>query len=144
MSTLEDRRWAGRSHPLCVYSRLGAAYFLVLCVYTYRWWNVQAIWPIGLCLFFILINPYIFPAPRTQQAWATRAVLGQRLWHGLQQWDLPTLCRIGSSLTYFLALYFAFEGAFREALLFVTIALGLRVIYLNWMAGYYDRQHKAA
>lgn len=140
MGTWQDRRWAGRSHPLCVYSRLAAAYFLVLCVYTYRWLSYDAIWPIGMCLFFLLINPFIFPAPRHDRAWATRAVLGQRLWRGLRQWDVPTFSRIGSALCYFLALYFAFEGALREALLFVTIASGLRIIYLNWMAGYYDRQ----
>ena len=35
--------------------------------------------PIGLCLFFMIVNPFVFPRPKDDKSWATRAVLGQRL-----------------------------------------------------------------
>ena len=80
MAGWSDRHWAGRSNPWCVYSRLAAALGLIWAVYSVRDLGLFALVPIGLCLLFIIVNPFVFAAPRDDSRWATRAVLGQRLW----------------------------------------------------------------
>ncbi|MEZ5924885.1 MAG: DUF6653 family protein [Hyphomicrobiaceae bacterium] len=145
MSSLEDRRWAGRSHPWCVYTRLAAALALIVAITTHRSLGVQALIPIGVCLFFIIINPFIFPAPKDKTRWATRSVLGQRLWRRRENpgWDVPSISRVASALAYFVALWLAFENQLAEAVLLGLIALGLKLVYLDWMARYHRRAQTA-
>lgn len=141
MSKLEDRRWAGRSHPLCVYSRLAAALLLIVALTMTRELGSYALVPIGLCLFFIIVNPFVFPAPKDDKSWATRSVLGQRSWRDRPNpgWDLPEASRVLSALAYFLALVLAVESQLGEAVMLGLIALGLKLVYLNKMARYYER-----
>jgi len=124
MSSLTDRHWSGRSHPWCVYTRLAAAVALVLAVYSYRNLGVYALVPVGIVLVFIALNPFVFPAPRTDTAWATRAVLGHQQWRKTRSWDRPTLYRILSALCYLPALLAAFEGMLWESMLLALVALG--------------------
>ncbi|MEZ5775299.1 MAG: DUF6653 family protein [Hyphomicrobiaceae bacterium] len=139
MASWIDRHWAGRSNPWCVYTRLAAALGLVAAVGSYRTLGPDAAIPVGLCLLFILVNPFIFPAPRSKSAWATRAVLGQRRWRERRAWDRPTLLRILSALAYLPALILAFEGMRGEAAVFALVALFLKLGYLDWMARFHDR-----
>lgn len=145
MSTWEDRRWAGRSHPLCVYSRLAAALALIVVLTTHRSLGVYALVPVGICLFFILVNPFVFPAPEDDKSWATRSVLGQRLWRKREApgWDVPSVSRVVSALVYFIALWLAVESQLGEAVMLGLIALGLKLVYLDWMARYYLRAKSA-
>lgn len=145
MSTFQDRRWAGRSHPLCVYSRLGAALALIVVLTSHRELGVYALIPIGVCLFFIIVNPFVFPAPKDDSSWATRSVLGQRLWRNRENpgWDVPSISRVGSALAYFIALWLAVESQLGEAVTLGLIALGLKLVYLDWMARYYQRSKSA-
>ena len=145
MSTIEDRRWAGRSHPWCVYSRLAAALALIVVLTSHRELGVYALIPISLCLFFIIVNPFIFPAPKDDSHWATRTVLGQRIWRSREHahWDIPSISRVASALAYFIALWLAIESQLGEAVLLGLIALGLKLVYLDWMARYYRRMKPA-
>ena len=145
MSTFEDRRWAGRSHPWCVYSRLAAALLLIVALTTHRGLGIYALIPIGLCLFFIIVNPFVFPAPKDDSRWATRSVLGQRIWRGRENpgWDVPSISRIASALAYFIALWLAIESQLGEAVTLGLIALGLKLVYLDWMARYHGRMKSA-
>lgn len=145
MSTFEDRRWAGRSHPWCVYTRLAAALLLIVALTTHRSLGIYALIPIGLCLFFIIVNPFVFRAPKDDSRWATRSVLGQRIWRQRENpgWDVPSISRVASAITYFIALWLALESQLGEAVALGLIALGLKLVYLDWMARYYGRMKPA-
>lgn len=145
MSTFEDRRWAGRSHPWCVYTRLAAALLLIIALTTHRSLGIYAAIPIGLCLFFIIVNPFIFRPPKDDTHWATRSVLGQRLWRQRENagWDVPSISRVASALAYFIALWLAIESQLGEAVMLGLVALGLKLVYLDWMARYYQRTKSA-
>jgi hypothetical protein len=122
-------------------SRLAAALLLIVALTTHQSLGVYALIPIGLCLFFIIVNPFIFRAPKDDSRWATRSVLGQRLWRQREQpgWDVPSVSRVASALAYFIALWLAIESQLGEAVLLGLIALGLKLVYLDWMARYYVR-----
>lgn len=144
MASWSDRHWAGRSNPWCVTTRLAAALALIWAVNSYRDLGPYALVPIGSCLFFIIINPFIFPAPRDDSKWATKSVLGQRAWRGTpRRWDWPTLYRILSGTIYFAGLVASLEGMLVEGLLLGVVALACKLGYLDWMAKYYLAQKTA-
>jgi len=41
------------------------------------WWSMV---PIVLCLVFLVVNPLLFAPPRSTRSWASKAVLGERVW----------------------------------------------------------------
>ena len=50
------------------------------------WWSLI---PITLWLVFMMINPLLFPRPRSTKNWASRGVLGERIWADRSNVDLP-------------------------------------------------------
>jgi hypothetical protein len=138
MAGISDRHWAGRSNPWCVYSRLATALLLIASIGMIRDLELYAAIPIGLCLVFIIVNPFVFPAPKDDSSWATRSVLGQRAWRQSERgWDTPTLYRIASAAAYLIGLLAALEGMLFEGLLLGAVALAFKLGYLDWMAKLY-------
>jgi Family of unknown function (DUF6653) len=41
------------------------------------WWSLI---PIALIVDWTMVNPRVFPAPRTLDSWASRSVLGEAVW----------------------------------------------------------------
>lgn len=79
LMTMDDGVWARHANPLSVYSRIvgGTAIFLALwSPFWIGWWGVLAI---GVAAFWTWINPRLFAPPTESTSWATRAVLGERV-----------------------------------------------------------------
>ena len=116
-----------------------AAVLLVAAVHSWAYLGVKSLLPIGALIGFIALNPFVFLPPPRRSAWATRAVLGQRAWRSVRRWDLPSLYRIASATAYLVALSVALEGMLAEAIVMALVALGCKLLYLDWMARFYNR-----
>ncbi|WP_440765419.1 DUF6653 family protein [Natronorubrum sp. DTA7] len=66
--------WSGHANPGSVWTFVGAYLLLVLSLYRR---NRPLL--IGTLL-FVAVNPLAFPSPETDDAWATRVVLGEQVW----------------------------------------------------------------
>src|SRR5919202_6346220 len=77
---MDDAAWARHANPWSGWTRLTALPLLILAGWSRAWIGWWALLPVVLALVWIWANPRVFPPPRTQASWMTRAVLGERLW----------------------------------------------------------------
>jgi hypothetical protein len=80
MAVLSDETWRRHANPWSVWTRYAAFPLLVVAVWSYHaigWW---ALLPVAVMIGFLYINPWLFPPPRSTNNWASKAVLGERVW----------------------------------------------------------------
>lgn len=61
---------------------------LALAVWSRVWLGWWSALPVVLALVWLWLNPRAFPPSRSDRAWMTRAVLGERIWIGQDRSDL--------------------------------------------------------
>jgi hypothetical protein len=77
---LSEQSWARHANPWSVWTRYAAFPLLVIAVWSYHvigWW---ALVPTAAMVGFLYVNPWLFAPPRSTQNWASKAVLGERVW----------------------------------------------------------------
>lgn len=77
---LSEQSWARHANPWSVWTRYAAFPLLVIAVWSYHaigWW---ALVPVAAMVGFLYVNPWLFAPPRSTQNWASKAVLGERVW----------------------------------------------------------------
>ncbi len=55
------------------------------------WWCLV---PVGIVVVWTLVNPRVFPPPRSLDSWASRAVLGETAWGRRSQTPVPKRHRL--------------------------------------------------
>ena len=50
------------------------------------WWSLAAV---ALVLVFTVVNPLLFPQPRSTRNWASKGVFGERIWTERSRVELP-------------------------------------------------------
>jgi hypothetical protein len=79
--------WSRHANPLSVWTRYAALPLLIIAVWSrvwIGWWSVLAI---VAMLVWIWLNPRVFQRPASTRNWASKAVLGERVW--LNRKDIP-------------------------------------------------------
>lgn len=84
---MSDRVWQRHANPWSVYTRYFSLPVLVLAGWSRVWWGGWAIVPGLVAIAWIWLNPRLFPTPRSTENWASKSVIGERIW--LNQADLP-------------------------------------------------------
>lgn len=77
---MTDEVWARHANPWSVWTRYSALPLLAIAAWSRVWWGWWAALPIGLIIAWIWLNPRLFPKPRSTRNWASKAVLGERVW----------------------------------------------------------------
>jgi len=54
--------------------------FLILAIWARVWIGWWCLVPIGLIVFWLVINPTLFKKPKGFDSWGSKAVLGERFW----------------------------------------------------------------
>ena len=86
---MTDDVWARHANPWSVWTRFLCLPLLALAIWARVWIGVYAWVPILLLLFWIWLNPRAFPPPKTTNHWASKAVLGERIWLAHPKEELP-------------------------------------------------------
>lgn len=77
---MSDETWARHANPWSVYTRIATVPFVILAFWSRAWIGWWSLLPIGLLLAWLWYNPRAFPPPRSTDNWASKAVLGERVW----------------------------------------------------------------
>lgn len=80
LMVMDDATWARHANPLSVYTRIPILALLVLAIWSRVWLGWWALAPIVLLVFWTWVNPRAFPVPARLDSWASRVVLGERLY----------------------------------------------------------------
>ncbi|HEU4559603.1 MAG TPA: DUF6653 family protein [Longimicrobium sp.] len=77
---MDERAWARHANPWSVWTRNTALPLLSAAVWSRTWLGWWALAPVALAVLWTWLNPRLFPPPASTGSWASRAVLGERVW----------------------------------------------------------------
>jgi hypothetical protein len=77
---MNDETWARHANPWSVYTRIATVPFIILALWSRAWIGAWSLIPIALLAFWLWYNPRAFPPPASTNNWASKAVLGERVW----------------------------------------------------------------
>lgn len=80
MMGMTDAVWARHANPLSVYTRIPILALLALSIFARVWIGWWCLVPVTALAVWTFVNPRAFPPPARLDRWASRAVLGERLY----------------------------------------------------------------
>ena len=86
---LNDRGWMRHANPWSVYTRYLALPMLVLAIWSRSWVGGWYLAGVAAAIGWIFLNPILFSPPVSTRNWASRAVLGERVWLDRKNRPLP-------------------------------------------------------
>ncbi len=86
---LEGERWMRHANPASVWTRFTVVSVLALAIWSRDWIGVWCLIGIALAIVWMFVNPLLFSPPQSTRNWASRAVLGERIWVDRRQVELP-------------------------------------------------------
>ncbi|HYN39726.1 MAG TPA: DUF6653 family protein, partial [Rhodospirillales bacterium] len=66
----------------------------IAAIWSRAWLGWWALLPVGIVVAWLVWNPRAFPPPRSTDNWASKAVLGERIWVGLKGDEIPPRHRV--------------------------------------------------
>jgi len=86
---LEGDEWLRHANPKSVYSRFPVLPLIIVSVWTRVWIGVYFVIPLSLTLLWTFFNPRLFNEPESLDSWASKGVLGERIWKERATYDIP-------------------------------------------------------
>ncbi|MDJ0531427.1 MAG: hypothetical protein QNJ70_02855 [Xenococcaceae cyanobacterium MO_207.B15] len=77
---MDDQTWSRHANPWSVCIRFTVLPLLIVSIWSRVWLGWLSIFPIAIALIWMWLNPRLFPKPQTTNNWASKAVLGERVW----------------------------------------------------------------
>ncbi|MEL6437310.1 MAG: DUF6653 family protein [Pseudomonadota bacterium] len=107
LMAMNDQSWARHANPWSGYSRFVGAIPLFFALYSAHWIGWWAVLPIAIMMVWTVLNPRLFPPPADAANWATRGVLGERVFLHRAHVPIPTEHARVANLTTAIAVFFA-------------------------------------
>jgi hypothetical protein len=86
---LEGEKWMRHANPVSVWTRFAVLPLLALAIWSRDWIGWWSLVPVALSLLFMMVNPLLFPRPRSTRNWASKGVFGERIWTDRDTAGLP-------------------------------------------------------
>ncbi|NJM83697.1 MAG: hypothetical protein HC844_15645 [Tabrizicola sp.] len=77
---LDDEGWMRHANPWSVWTRVAILPLFVAAVWSRVWIGGWAMVPVAALIVWAWANPRAFPPPAAMESWASRGVLGERIW----------------------------------------------------------------
>jgi hypothetical protein len=86
---LKGDNWLRHANPLSVWTRFAVVPLLALAIWSrdwVGWWSLAAV---AAVLVFMMVNPLLFGVPGSTRNWASKGVLGERVWSDRDKVEIP-------------------------------------------------------
>ena len=84
-----EETWARHASPWSVWTRIPILPLLALAIHSRAWIGAWALLPVAALLVWTWANPRAFAPPARLDSWASRGVLGERLWLARRERPIP-------------------------------------------------------
>ncbi len=137
---LTDENWMKHSNPWSVWTRYSVLPLIVMGFWSRAWIGWWCLVPGIVSILWIFFNPVFFNKPKSTKNWASKSVLGERVYLNRDQVDIPNIHKtpligilnaissIGMALAIWAIVYYSVWGAI----------LGIALAYLG-KSWYLDR-----
>lgn len=95
---MDERTWARHASPWSVWTRAISLPLLMLAVWSRAWIGWWALLPVAAVVLWLWINPRAFPPPRSTNNWASKGVLGERVWLNRREVPVPEHHRLAPNI----------------------------------------------
>ena len=92
--SMSDAVWERHANPLSVWTRYSVLPILVMAFWSRIWLGGWSIACVVAALGWTWINPRLFRRPQSTKNWASKAVLGERVWLNRKKVPVPEHHRI--------------------------------------------------
>lgn len=134
---IKRKVFARHSNPWSAWTRWASTPLVFVPVWNRRW-NQAA-----LVAAWMAVNPIVFPVPRHNRAWGTRAVLGEELWITERPRDKAMAVDAAASVAGAIALTAAWKRRLPPAAVAVAAQMALTLGYWRLMVDYYERSQSS-
>ncbi|ACK72399.1 conserved hypothetical protein [Gloeothece citriformis PCC 7424] len=86
---MKDETWQRHASPWSVWTRFSVLPLLILAFWSRIWLGWGSLIPIAMAVGWMWYNPRIFNKPTSTNNWASKAVLGERVWLNRDQIPVP-------------------------------------------------------
>lgn len=133
------KRWvfARHSNPLSAWSRWASTPLIVLPIWKRSTWAGAAFTA------WMLLNPIVFRSPRNENAWSTRAMLGEELWSERLRCDKASAINVLSTAAMVVSIVGARRRSAYQALPATAIQMTLTLVFWKLMADFYAKAQYA-
>ena len=90
---LNDKNWLKHANPWSVWTRYSVLPLIALAFWSRIWIGNWAYVAGALSIAWIFINPIVFKAPKSTKNWASKAVMGERIYLQRDKVKLPIIHR---------------------------------------------------
>jgi hypothetical protein len=77
---LRGERWMRHANPISVWARFSVVSLVALAIWSREWIGWACLVPLAAVLVWMVVNPLLFGVPSSTRNWASKAVLGERVW----------------------------------------------------------------
>jgi hypothetical protein len=95
---LEGDGWMRHANPVSVWTRFAVLPLLALAIWSREWIGWWSLAAVALALVFMMVNPLLFPPARSTRNWASKGVLGERIWSDRGKVELDLLAVVAGLL----------------------------------------------
>ncbi|MCL2907869.1 MULTISPECIES: DUF6653 family protein [Shewanella] len=88
---LTDENWMKHANPWSVWTRYSVLPLLVLAFWSRIWISWWCLIPGIISLLWMFFNPIFFNKPRSTKNWASKSVLGERVYLNRDNVDIPDI-----------------------------------------------------
>lgn len=96
--SMSDKTWERHANPWSVWTRFTALPVLIAAIWSRTWIGPWAWGLTALAILWIWLNPRIFQKPASTDNWASKAVLGERVWINRKRIPVPEHHRLAPNL----------------------------------------------
>jgi hypothetical protein len=86
---MDENTWQRHANPWSVWSRTTVLPVLILATWSRVWIGGWALVPGAMALLWTWLNPRLFGRPDSLDSWASKAVLGERIWINRDEVPVP-------------------------------------------------------
>lgn len=86
---LTDENWMKHANPISVWSRYSVLPFILFSFWSRIWIGWWCLVPMVLSLLWLFFNPILFNKPKSTRNWASKAVLGERVYLNRDKIAIP-------------------------------------------------------
>lgn len=86
---LDDETWLQHANPASVYTRYTVLPSIVIAIWSRVWIGEYFLVALALAIIWTFLNPRLFAKPKSMDNWASKAVLGERIWTERASYDIP-------------------------------------------------------
>jgi hypothetical protein len=86
---LTDENWMKHANPWSVWTRYSALPLIMVAFWSRVWIGWWSLLPIIVSLTWMFFNPVLFSKPKSTNHWASKSVLGERVWKNRNNVPIP-------------------------------------------------------